>query len=369
MYLKGVFAGTKFCTDGTKVSLTQVLGVDVLQKIVSPSTLIPTLDTTPYWRTFFTDFLGNISLNCSWKDLWGLISDISWRVSEGRFCLDKTWNKWDNCNPRSSAWSRCASKDCFSDHSHTHNRHNATLRSPFHWLLGKHKPQLQLKDLLCVFNCIKHGKGYSKLGCIFVFPKHVHWKCTFVWTYNGTNVTHDAGVLSVSGLNMTDQVVSPRCLVATSQTSPAMTALRINLLYHQRRQGLWKILPMQCLHNKRPTTIWSYASLNCGIESCSWCYKTWSKVHRRTQHLEGVLIGYDEQRGVCGMKSIHTPSKTIFQTQSLVKSWHSHQQLKAFTFYSQSSVFIIDVVAKYELSEHFCLDKTLSSNRNRIPWT
>ena len=57
MYLKGVFAGTKFCTDGTKVSLTQVLGVDVLQKIVSPSTLIPTLDTTPYLRTFFTDFL------------------------------------------------------------------------------------------------------------------------------------------------------------------------------------------------------------------------------------------------------------------------------------------------------------------------
>ena len=48
VFLKGVFAWTKLGTNGTIVTLAQVLGVDVLQKIVSPITLIPTIDTTPH---------------------------------------------------------------------------------------------------------------------------------------------------------------------------------------------------------------------------------------------------------------------------------------------------------------------------------
>ena len=171
VYLKGIFAGTKLCTDGTKVSLAQVFGVDMLYKIVSPSTLITAPDTTPYWRTFFTDFLGNVSLNCRWKDLSGLISDISWRVSEGRFCLDKTWYRWDNCIPRSGVWSRCALKDCFSDHSHTRTRHNAILKSLCHWFLGKHKPHLQLKDLLSHFNCISIARVIHSWTAFLCFLK------------------------------------------------------------------------------------------------------------------------------------------------------------------------------------------------------
>ena len=126
----------------------------------------------------------------------------------------------------------------------------------------------------------------------------------------------------------------------------------------------------QCnVHKTNVLIIWHCGILNCGNQSCSWSYKTWSKVHRRTQHLEDVWTGCDEQHGACGMKSIHTPSKTICQTQFLGKSSHSHQQLKAFTFYSQGSDFIIGVVVKHEMLEHFCLGKTLSSNRNRIPRT
>ena len=129
-------------------------------------------------ENLFHLFLGKHKPQLQLKDLLsgfksGLISVFSWHVSEGRFCWDKILYRWDKSVPHSSAWSRCASKDCFSKHSHTHTRHNAILENLFHWFLEKHKPQLQLKGfmrfnqwylLTCFWRAFLLGQNLEQMG-------------------------------------------------------------------------------------------------------------------------------------------------------------------------------------------------------------